>query len=250
MGNEEIRTLAVRLEKQSLLTNKELLEGEAHTKSTRSKKKIRSTSELAGRVQAILRKYKLSGIISWNVATYSKNKGTYYRLRFFVNKAKLEENEACDGAFPLLSTNRKMSTRDVLLAYKRQGLMESRNHEFKNLQNALPTYFKNIVRTETMVFLHFVAQVIYAVIEREISRKLKERGLSGLRVYPERRLTSTPTTLQVIRLFDNIFKYRVKVPNQQSIADKSELNQEQREVLGLLSISEQEFWNPLIKLVA
>ena len=71
----------------------------------------------------------------------------------------------------------------------------------------------------------------------------KKSKIEKITVYPEQREASHPTTSKIIDRFDNICIYKI-IENSETIETfKDSLNENQKLILSLLNISENEFWN-------
>ena len=57
------------------------------------------------------------------------------------------------------------------------------------------------------MFLEFIAQMVAALIERALRRKMTEKKIALLCSLPEGRPSKTPTIEQVLRLFENQNKH-------------------------------------------
>ena len=147
-----------------------------------------------------------------------------------------------DGLFPLLSTDIKLSAKEVLQAYKYQPRLEKRFSQFKSFHNAAPLLFKKVTRIEANLFVFFIALIIQALIEREVRTKMKLHGISSLLIYPEQRESSRPTTNKIIHVFEPVSTYSI-IENEQVVEEfKDELTDTQKTILEYLDIPENEYW--------
>jgi len=154
----------------------------------------------------------------------------------------MKEEARVDGLFPLLSTDRALSAKEVLQAYKYQPRLEKRFSQFKSFHNAAPLLFKNITRIEANLFLFFIALIIQALIEREVRTKMGVHGTSGLLIYPEEREARRPTTNKIIDNFEPVSTYSIIENGQVVEVFKDELTETHKTILEYLDISEREFW--------
>ena len=83
---------------------------------------------------------------------------------------------------------------------------------------------------------------IQALLERELRKKLAERGAPPLKLYPEDRDAPHPTTSQLFKTFDRLSTYRITQEDGSCEQLHDELNETQRQVLSLLDIPEESFW--------
>ncbi len=155
----------------------------------------------------------------------------------------LKEEAQTDGVFPLLCTDNELTAKEVLKAYKYQPRLEKRFSQFKKIHHAAPLLFKKIERIEANMFGFFIALVVQALIEREVRSQMKEHKIEKIRVYPEQREASHPTTSKILDRFENICTYKV-IENSQVVETlRDSLNEDQKLILSLLNIGEDEFWN-------
>ena len=92
------------------------------------------------------------------------------------------------------------------------------------------------------MFLFFIALLIQALLERELRKKLTERGSAPLKLYPEDRDAPHPTTSQLFKTFDRLSTYAITQEGKPCEAYHDELNETHRQVISLLGITEQSFW--------
>jgi len=94
----------------------------------------------------------------------------------------------------------------------------------------------------TNMFGFFIALAVQALIEREVRNKMKEQKIEKIRVYPEQREASHPTTCKIINRFDSICTYKIMENSKVVETFKDSLNEDQKLILGLLNIEEDEYW--------
>jgi len=167
---------------------------------------------------------------------------TLYTLSRTQKKQALKQEAKTDGVFPLLCTDNELTAKEVLKAYKYQPRLEKRFSQFKKIHNAAPLLFKKIERIEANMFGFFIALVVQALIEREVRNKMKEHKIEKIRVYPEQREANHPTTSKILDRFDNICTYKVMENSQVVETFRDSLNEDQKLILSLLNIGEDEFW--------
>ncbi len=88
----------------------------------------------------------------------------------------------------------------------------------------------------------FIALVVQALLEREVRNKMKEHKIEKIRVYPEQREANHPTTSKILDRFENICTYKVMENSQIVETYRDSLNEDQKLILSLLNIGENEFW--------
>ncbi|MBA0087284.1 MAG: hypothetical protein HRJ53_20050 [Acidobacteria bacterium Pan2503] len=128
------------------------------------------------------------------------------RLHISTNAANIARSAAMDGIFPL-TTNTKEKPVDVFKIYKYQPRIERRHALLKSTLEVAPIWLKKNARIEALMFLEFIAQIIAALIERALRKKMAEKRIELLCSLPEGRASKTPTIEQVLRLFENQNKH-------------------------------------------
>ena len=97
-----------------------------------------------------------------------------------------------------------------------------------------------------MMFLFFMALIIQAVIEREVRRSMKAKEIEAIAVYPEHRLAYHPTTAEIFDRFHDTQVSRVMRGNELEREYRDELSPVQREILDLLGMTEEDYWDSLV----
>lgn len=99
-----------------------------------------------------------------------------------------------DGIFPLVTNDLDMTAREVLDKYKYQPFLEKRNEQLKSVLNVAPVLLKSPERVAALLAVYFLAALVFALIERELRRRMKEAEIESLPLYPEERKCMAPTT--------------------------------------------------------
>jgi len=142
----------------------------------------------------------------------------------------------------LLTTDSELPAKKALVAYKYQPRLEKRFQQLKSIHQGAPLLFKRIERIEAIMFLFFLALVLQAVIERQVRLKMKTDKIEAIPVYPEDRLASHPTTAKVFDRFYDVSTYQLKEGEISVKTFKDALTTGQKELIELLEISEDEYW--------
>lgn len=138
-----------------------------------------------------------------------------------------------------------MSAKEALVAYKYQPRLEKRFQQLKSVHQAAPTLFKKVERVEAMMFLFFLALIIQAVIEREVRQSMSDNAIDAIPIYPEHRLAYHPTTAKIFDRFHDTSLYRVHQGPVLVKEYRDELTPVQQSVLGLLGMTEEDYWRRL-----
>jgi len=224
--------------------------------------KLKTSSRIKKTIEAILDKYKVKGLIRFEIKSTTEKqkiqvgkgrpcKKTKYKIKTILSytltwgrdRKALKLETRIDGIFPLLCTDDTLSSKEVLKAYKYQPKLEKRFAQFKSIHNAAPLLFKKIERVEANMFAFFIALAIQSLLEREIRKKMKEEGIEKLLIYPEERKCKKPTASIIFDRFDHVCKYEIE--EDEMIIEKycDELTQTQLEILHLVRIPENQYWN-------
>ncbi|MBW1894589.1 MAG: IS1634 family transposase, partial [Deltaproteobacteria bacterium] len=103
----------------------------------------------------------------------------YYTLGWSRDRKAIMKKEKTDGTFPLVSTDKDLTAKEVLAAYKYQPRIEKRLSQNKKYHNAAPLMFKKIERIEANMFAFFISLLIQALIELEVRGKMKKNKIAG-----------------------------------------------------------------------
>src|SRR5215469_204217 len=89
--------------------------------------------------------------------------------------------ELMDGVFPL-TTNADLDAKAVLRAFKYQPKLEKRHALLKSGLRVAPIFLKKNVRIEALMFVYFLAQLVCALLERQLRNAMRQRGLSEVQI--------------------------------------------------------------------
>ena len=157
------------------------------------------------------------------------------RLHISTNAANIAQSAAMDGVFPL-TTNTKEKPEDVYKIYKYQPRIEKRHALLKSTLDVAPIWLKKNARIEALMYLEFIAQIIAALIERDLRKTMVEKSIELLCSLPEGRPSKTPTIEQVLRLFENQNKHTLYDGNRLIKQFADPLTAVQSQILQLLRI--------------
>jgi transposase len=166
-----------------------------------------------------------------------------FAIRWYRNKKSIQQESRIDGIFPLLCTDETLSAKEVLKAYKFQPRLEKRFTQFKSIHNAAPLLFKKVERIEANMFAFFISLALQALLEREVRKNMSAAKCEKMYIYPEDRECKAPTTSIVFDRFSQVSRYEI-IENGKVVENyRDELTSAQKEILEILKISEDEFWN-------
>jgi len=75
--------------------------------------------------------------------------------------------------------------------------------------NVAPVLLKRPERVASLLFLYFLVLLVFALIERELRRKMAENNIGSLPLYPEARYCKDPTTEVVFQSLDGQRRHRL-----------------------------------------
>jgi hypothetical protein len=144
---------------------------------------------------------------------------------------------ASDGCFPLITNDRVLSDADVLGAYRYQPNLERRHHLLKSVQNAAPVLLHNPARIEALFCCQFLALLISALIEREVRMGMQQADLDKIRLYPEFRNCTSPSTERVLEIFTTLSRHQLHHDDVLVKTFHPELTAQQEQVLKLMNLA-------------
>jgi transposase len=117
----------------------------------------------------------------------------------------------CDGLFAMVTnkTREEMDAVAILAAYKYQPFLEKRNEQLKSVLSVAPIYLQNPKRVAALLFVYFLAVLVFALIEREARSGMKKREIESIPLYPEGRPCKAPTTDGILSAFLGIRRSRL-----------------------------------------
>ena len=132
----------------------------------------------------------------------------------------------------------------VLEAHKGHLMIEKRFEQVKTAHEIAPVSRKDEGRIEALFTVYFPALLVQALIERELRLVMKREHIDELRLYPEQRQCTRPTTEQILRMFSLAARHRLAEGAHTVQVFDVLLTDLQRQVLTLLGVSERTFRPP------
>jgi transposase len=167
---------------------------------------------------------------------YVREEKLRFVLRHRIELERLDEEARCDGIFPLVSNDRAMTERELLLAYKQQPALERRFEHLKTDFVVAPMYLKEVSRIQALLCVYFFVLLVEALLERELRRAMERKGIDGLPLYPEHRACRRPAARKVIDLYQDVQCHILKAGKRPPEVFNTELTRLQRRILRLLAI--------------
>jgi transposase len=117
-----------------------------------------------------------------------------YKIRVENNEAALQRAARCDGLFALMSNDKSLSVKEALEKYKYQPYAEKRHQQLKSVFYVRPVWLKNAKRVESLLWLYHMVDLVQALLEREVGRRMEEAEIASLPLRPEKRHSEKPTS--------------------------------------------------------
>ena len=174
--------------------------------------------------------------------TYKKVTASHWKVTITIDDQQIRDDAATDGCYPLVTNGRHFTGLYVVEAYHGQPHLERRHHILKGVQDAAPIWVNNIDRIDAVFCCHFIAQVIGALIERQIRAAMAAADIAKIPVYPELRGCTAPSASKILQIFADVTRHELHDQHGNLIqAFEPQLNDLQRQVLELLEIPETAF---------
>jgi transposase len=228
---------------------------ELRTKLASPRTRYRSRATVAEAVEALLRDCEVTEWITVQIeeqvtekyrqerrgrpgekTRYVREEKLRFTLRHRIELERLDEEARCDGIFPLVSNDRSITERDLLLAYKQQPAIERRFEHLKTDFVAAPMYLKEVSRIQALLCVYFFVLLVEALLERELRRAMERKGINSLPLYPEHRACRRPTARKVIDLYEDVQRHCLRSGTRPPEVFSTELTRLQRRILKLLGI--------------
>lgn len=158
------------------------------------------------------------------------------RLHITRNAEAIARALVMDGIFPL-ATNTKEKPLQVLQIYKYQPKIEKRHAFLKSTLDVAPVWLKKNTRIEALMFIEYLAQMVAALIERELRQTMQSQNVKLLQSLPEGRPSQTPTFEQLLRLFENRDWHELYEKDQIIKSFAEPLSPVQTQILNLLKVA-------------
>ncbi len=144
-----------------------------------------------------------------NETRYRKKVTSVFRLEASINAETIAYDVATDGCFPLITDADELAPATVLEFYRYQPHLERRHHMLKGPQLVAPVFIEQPHRIEALLFCHFLAMLIEALVEREIRDSMKVNGRKSLPLYPESRDCPSPSAPRILEIFSDVQRHHL-----------------------------------------
>jgi transposase len=167
---------------------------------------------------------------------YIRDEKLRFTLKHRIELERLDEEARCDGIFPLISNDRVMTERELLLAYKQQPAIERRFEHLKTDFVVAPVFLKEVSRIQALLGVYFFVLLVEALLERELRLAMEQKGIESLPLYPEGRACRRPTARKVIDLYEEVQRHSLQSGRRPPEVFITELTRLQRSILRLLGM--------------
>ena len=110
----------------------------------------------------------------------------------------------CDGLFAMVTNHEQYTPKELLEVYKYQPFLEKRNEQLKSVLAVAPVFLKKPERVAALLFLYFIAVLLFALIEREARQGMEQQGIEAIPLYPEQRPCTAPTCDGILQAFEGL----------------------------------------------
>jgi transposase len=192
---------------------------------------LKTEEDIRRRLEKARAKYIEGSLFQYTLTS----KAGQFKLEWHIDETELARLQEIEGVF-VLKTNlpKKRSITAVLTTYRDQSQVEKRFHHLKGPLALTPMFLEKPERIAGLLFIIVLALTLMALMERQARKNLKGKPMKGL--YPEGRVTRTPTGPRLLRRFRYLTVVIVKEPGaiHRRLCD---LNPIQRRILQLLNLT-------------
>jgi transposase len=167
---------------------------------------------------------------------YTKEVIKRFDLKCDLDHAALAATRLGDGVFPLITNDRTLTERELLLAYKGQPVIEKRFAQLKTDFAVAPVYLKEVSRIQALLCMYFFVLLVESLLERELRQAMIRTKVESLRLYPEGRGCRYPTVRRLIEVFEDVQRHRLQVGSEPAVLFMTKLSPLQKNILRLLGL--------------
>jgi transposase len=172
---------------------------------------------------------------------YIKEVNTRFELRCEIDHAALAAEQLGDGVFPLITNDRALTERELLLAYKGQPVIEKRFAQLKTDFAVAPVYLKEVSRIQALLCMYFFVLLVESLLERELRQAMVRTKVESLRLYPEGRGCRYPTVRRLLEVFEDVQRHQLKVGAGPTVMFTTKLSPLQKKILRLLGLPQSAY---------
>ncbi len=209
----------------------------------RGKRQIREESILITKAQAVLKQYRLDGMLhyTYECQTHPKTGLVRYQITSIVPQAQaIAQHQQLFGwrAYVTNAPLSRLSFADAVLTYRDEWIIERGFGRYKGKALSVsPLFVKRDDQVQGLLHLLSLGLRVLTLIEFVVRRRLQQshQELSGL--YPDKPkcTTSRPSAERLLKAFDNLTLTVFEVDNQ-VYGHVSPLSELQQQILSLLGL--------------
>ena len=141
----------------------------------------------------------------------------------------------------MITNDRTLTEREMLLAYKGQPLIEKRFAQLKTDFAVAPVYLKEVSRIQALLCMYFFVLLVESLLERELRQAMVRTKVESLQLYPEGRACRYPTVRRLIEVFEDVQRHRLTVGAEPAVMFTTKLSPLQKKVLRLLGLPQSAY---------
>ncbi len=126
--------------------------------------------------------------------------------------------------------------KQILKHYKYQPNLEKRHAYLKSVLDVAPVHLKTPERIEALLFLYYLALMIYSLIERSMRAAMKTAGVQSIPIYPENRECRKPSAEKILESLQKFSKHELWENGNLEEIFFDPLSNLQKDILKLLKI--------------
>jgi len=149
----------------------------------------RETEKLRAKIAKLLKRFPEGGFVEIDLQTSG---GKAVSLNYTWDEAALRKEARWDGIYLVGTTLMEHPMGEVFGLFKEQHYSESANKDLKGPLRIRPIFLQNQARIEALIFILFLALMVYMLIERWYRNSVPD---------PKLRKTTTRTLLKVFRTY-------------------------------------------------
>jgi transposase len=168
---------------------------------------------------------------------YRRTTRTRYSLAWQTRDDVIAYDAAGDGCFPLITNDKNLTDKEVLIAYRYQPNLERRHHLLKSVQDADPLWLRDPARIEAIFCCQFLALLAGALIERQIRAAMRDADTVGIPLYPELRACQAPSAERIFAVFADLTRHQLHDRDGHLVQTfEPQLTALQQQILDLLGV--------------
>jgi len=236
-ADANVRKKAVKQTEQSL--------EDLRDKLASPKTRYREKNRIQQVVDRLLKRRSIRGLFCVEITSKEdpsreNSKRRRYDLDYEIDEEEVARQVRADGLFPLVTNDRSMSPQEVLLAHKRQPVIEKRFAQLKSGFEVSPVFLKTARRIEGLLCTYFFAMLIQVLVQREARQRMRERAIESMPLYHEDRASKQPSSTLLFKALSGILRHTVRHSEGENEM-VTELDRAQRQVVELYGFAPESY---------